>query len=61
VGRIFLHHGFAEVKGNKFYAQVFGVEALYQGVVPVNLVHHVVNALGYFFAGVFGIFQFANF
>ncbi len=56
-----MHHGFAEVKGNKFYAQVFGVEALHHGVVPVNLVHHAVDALGHFFAGVFGVFEFAYF
>jgi hypothetical protein len=29
VGGVFLQDGFAQVKGNELYAQVFGVEALY--------------------------------
>ena len=50
---VFLQDGFAQVEWDEFYAQVFGVKALNNCVVPVNLVHQGVDALRNIFASFF--------
>jgi len=43
---VFVDHGLAEVERNQFGAQVLAVQALNDGVIPVDLVDHAAHAVG---------------